>query len=340
MCKKIAFIVLISVAFCNLLRGQEPVTLYDGTVLNKGDMLTIGHKKSNSYSTIKEKITNEYNRVQYPSVKEDMAYLKVNITGFITPEKPEIFPSKSLIVLAKNEKTNKDLYIEIDKAVETGEVISELAEPIYKDAVYLSDDLLMACVIKVNQIPVTDNVLLSFIGTKDKELQKRCRADEFELNKTKPQYLEILNKLMDGFDFSTTYYITTDLEIGKYDFSAGGYTLAILSGDNTFLRYGYNGAYNFIIENNREKYHLLPVPEAKAEIINKRRKGTGKFAYISSLVYGKFYLKLLDKRMELPKNDIINMENKYRHTVVGAELLGLEVYDYPHCEYNLIGTIK
>ena len=51
-------------------------------------------------------------------------------------------------------------------------------------------------------------------------------------------------------------------------------------------------------------------------------------------------MKLLDKRMELPKNEVLNMERMYRQSVIGAEILKMEVYDYPNCEYNLMGVIK
>ena len=273
--------------------AQESITSYDGRNLNKGDELTIGYHgiTSSYYNNIKEKIITEYGREQYPNIKEDMTYSKVRIIDFITPEKPTIFPNKNLVVVAKDATSNKDLYIEIDKAIEKGEIVSEMTEPIYKDAVFLSDDLLMACVIRVNKIPVTDDVLLSFIGTKDKGLQKRCYADEFELNKAKPQYTELLNKLMDEFDFSAVYYIKNGFQMDKYDFIAGGYPLSILTEDNTFISYGYNGVYNFIVKQNREKYRLLSVAPEKAEMANKRRKGTSNIGYISPNVFGKFYFK-------------------------------------------------
>lgn len=339
MMKKIVFALFICIALCATVKGEESMTTYDGTTLNKGDILTVGYNSvtASFYTTIKEKITNEYGRDQYLNIKDDLTYSKVKIVDFITPESPVIFPNSNPIVLVKNEQGNKDLYIEINKAIENGEIISVFPESINENAVYLTDDLLMACLIRVNNIPINDNVLLSFIGIKDKELQARCRKDEFELNKAKPQYMELLNKLMDEFDFSATYYVKTKLEMGKYDFSANAYPLVLFQKESIFLPYG---DYNFIIEKNRETYQFLPVIPEKAEITNKRRIGTGTHGFIAPLVYGKFYLKLLDKRMELPKNSIINMENKYRHTVVGAELIGLEVYDYPHCEYNFIGSVK
>lgn len=338
--KKI-FLVLAMCAFCTAIKAQSP-TAYEGKILNKGDVLTIGYHSvtSSDYITIREKVVNQFGREQYLNVKDDMTFSEVRIVDVITPENTAIFPNKNLIVLARDEKRNKDLYIEIDKAIEKGEVVGELLPDGSKEAVFLSDDLLMACMLRVNKIPITDNILLAFISVNDKELYRRCLSDEFELNKAKSRYAELLNKLMDGFDFSTTYYIKAPLEMDKYDFSAGAYPLALFPKESkisTFLPYG---DYQFIVEKGREQYRLLPVTPEKAESANKRRKGTEKYGFISPRVYGKFYLKLLDRRMELPQNPPINMENVYRHRVVGAELMGLEVYDFQHCEYNFIGSIR
>ena len=55
---------------------------------------------------------------------------------------------------------------------------------------------------------------------------------------------------------------------------------------------------------------------------------------------GGFIFKALDKMTELPKSDILNMENLYRKTIIGADLVGVEVYDFKHCDYNFIGSVK
>lgn len=37
---------------------------------------------------------------------------------------------------------------------------------------------------------------------------------------------------------------------------------------------------------------------------------------------------------------ILNTENLYRKTLIGGEFVGLEVYDFKHCNYNFIGSVK
>lgn len=335
--KGLLFIILLTV--CAIVKAQSTTTVYDGTELKKGDVLTVGYHyvTASHYGTIKEKIINDYGKEEYRNVKDDILYNKLTVVDFIESGKAKMFYNNNQVVIAKTD-AGKEYYIEIDNSIEKGEIVSSPAQTLYEDAVFLSDALLMACVIRVNKIEVTDNVFLSFLGTQDKELQRKSYSDEFELNKAKQQYMPVLQKMMDEFDFTKTYYIKNQMEIGKYDFDVKGYPITIFAKQETFLPYGNH--YNFVIEKGREKFKMLPVTMEDGERINKRRKGIGKFGYISPLVYGKFYFRLLDKRVELPKNNIVNMENLYRHTVVGAELLGLEVYDFEHCEYNLIGTIR
>jgi hypothetical protein len=44
--------------------------------------------------------------------------------------------------------------------------------------------------------------------------------------------------------------------------------------------------------------------------------------------------------MELKKSDIVNEENLYRKTLIGADLIGVEVCDFKHCVYNFIGSVR
>lgn len=335
--KTLLFTLLLIVCIHN--KAQETAMAYDGTILNKGDIITVGYHTNTAsyYTNIKDKIITEYGREQYQYIKDDIKYHELTITDFITPDKAIVFTNTNTIAIAQD-SSGKEFYIDIDKAIETGEIISRPAKTIYEDATFLSDDLLMACVIRVNNIEVNDNVFLSFLATQDKELQRRSLSDEFELNKAKQQYMPVLTRMMDEFDFDKIYFIRTGFEMGKYDFDAGGYQMNLFPQYENLLPYGQH--YNFIIDKDRDKFRILPVSTEEGESINKRRKGTGRYGYISPTAYGKFYFRLLDKRMDLPKNSMLNMEKLLRHKVVGADLLGVEVYDYPHCEYNFIGNIE
>ena len=142
------------------------------------------------------------------------------------------------------------------------------------------------------------------------------------------------------FRSEAVYYIKNDLLLNKYDFTRNGYPVDLLLSPDNFLSYKNDyTSYSFISEKSIDQFKLLPVPFETAEKINKRRMGKWDNGYISPCYYGKFYIKLINKRMNLPKNNFVNMEDRYRHRIIGIELVGLEVFDYKHCDYNYIGGI-
>ncbi|MDL2208393.1 hypothetical protein LJB97_02090, partial [Parabacteroides sp. OttesenSCG-928-O15] len=151
----------------------------------------------------------------------------------------------------------------------------------------------------------------------------------------KVEYTTLLEDMMNNFDFESTYYVNNQLTIGKYDFSKNGYPINFIGNDKLgFLKYG---DYNFALTV-KEFHSFIPVSQEYGNEVNKRRQARS--SYISELAYGRFYLIPLDKMAELPKSDIMNMEKLYRVTLIGANLVGVEVYDFKHCDYNFIGSVK
>lgn len=141
------------------------------------------------------------------------------------------------------------------------------------------------------------------------------------------------------FNDSVEQYIKDKLVIDKYDFEKNAYPLSRF--DDTKKDFYSYGRCEFILSN-PEFGKLLPVPLDEAGKSNKRRKGLSAHGYVPTLVYGRIYLKLFDRKMEMPKQKyaLLNYEYLYRHKVIGAEIKAIEVYDYPQCDYNLIGKIK
>lgn len=201
--------------------------------------------------------------------------------------------------------------------------------------------MIFAAVLRVNNLPITDMVILDFIGIHDHKLKELCKKNEFEFHKAKPGYLKKLEHLINSFDFEAVYYIKNDLLLNKYDFTRNGYPVDLLLSPDNFLSYKNNyTSYSLISEKSIDQFKFLPVPFETAEKINKRRMGKGSNGYISPSYFGKFYINLINKRMVLPKSNFINMEDRYRHRIIGIVLVGLEVFDYNHCDYNYIGSIK
>lgn len=326
-----------------ILRAQESCSSYDGQNFKVGDIVRLGQHyiSSSDYVCIKEGFTNEYGRKQYKNLKdEDLAFSTVTVKGII-PENPDIFYNKEPLLLVQSDKLpDKEIYIHINKAIERGEVVSSMPEkPLIENSIELTPELMLACCVRVNKLPVDDNVILNYIHAIDKKLGQECRSDKFKFEKIKAEYKSRLEKSMADFDFSKTYFIKVANVRGDYDFTKKGYPLNFKA-ESSKLRYfiAANGFY-FLI-GNRSMAEFLPLDADTAEKYEIRSKGNQKNGYSSPLIYTIVYLTLKDRRMEIPKDkyEILNLENKYRTSLIGAEVKGIEVYDHPSFKYNLIGS--
>lgn len=314
-----------------VLAQETSVQIYDGTTIKVSDVIQAGYKPSiYQYNTIKA-MEGNYLR----DYKEDIAFSKLEVIGIKITDRTYTSSVKEATLTVRELSSGKELFIDINNAIEKGEVIAKPAERLYPDAKFLSDDLLLALVLRVNKLPVTDKEILFFISLKDKDLYQKCRADEFEFNSVKAEYTKQLEDAMNNFDFSTIYYVNNQLIIDKYDFTKNGYPINFIENEKLgFMKYGdYNLAFS-----SYEPFRFIPVTQEYGKEVNKRRQGRS--SYISNVAYGRFYFKALDIMKELAKSDIINMERLYQHTLIGADLVGVEVYDSKHCDYNFIGSVR
>lgn len=313
-------------------RAQETsVQLYDGTTIKAGDIIQAGYRPSiYQYNTIKEKRNNYLS-----DYKEDIAFSKLEVIQINDANRDYTSSVKEVTLTVREQSSGKELYININSAIEKGEVIARPAQRLYPDAKFLSDDLLLALTLRVNKLTVTDQHILFLISLKDKDLYQKCRADEFEYNSVKADYNAQLEDMMKNFDFASIYYIDNKIVIDKYDFSKNGYPINFIEYESLgFMKYG---DYNFTFPAYKP-FLFIPVSQEFGKEVNKRRQGRA--SYISSSAYGRFYFNALDKRMELKKNGLFDVEKLYRNTLIGADLLGVEAYDYQHCDYNFIGSVK
>ena len=319
-------------------QSQDSVQVYDGTTLFTGDTIRIGYKGLNNekYWEIQEPTMTEFG-VRYNPVKANLDLKTAKVIDCNPKTADKIFFNGRPVIVVSADGYPNELYVNIDPAIARGEIAWVYEDHTAENATELTPELMLACCIRSNNLPITDYVLQYLIKIKDKKLYQACLSDEFEYNKAKPEYEKMLKDLMAGFDFSKTYYIKTDLSIDKYNFQDNGYPVDFYGSHSQYFI--PQPDFNFL-PTNREHFKFLPVSPSDGEKANKRRKGVSSTGYIPSLAYGRVYMKLLDKRMELPKNEVLNMERMYRQSVIGAEILKMEVYDCPNCEYNLMGVIK
>lgn len=328
--------------------SQDTFVSYDGQTLKSGDVLMLGNHyiSSSKYTTIKEGLTNKYGKMEYNAIEEgELPFSQVTIKEIIHPTSTEIFYNKEVILLVESSKSpEKKLYIEINKSIERGEVISQIADKkLFENSTELTLEQMFACCVRVNSLPVDDNVVLNYISAVNKELGRECMSDKFKFEKIKEEYKNRLEKSMADFDFSKTYFIKVNNYHGDYSFDKKGYPISFTSSKETSVTKNFipcNG-FNFMITN-IDKAKFLPVPVEAAEVYEKRSKGTGSHGYVSPLIYSVVYLTLLDQKMTIPKDkyQVLNVEKLYRHTLIGADFKGMEVFDFPNYRYNLVGAVQ
>jgi hypothetical protein len=230
---KRTFLILISLTtFFSSIYAQDSYETYDGDVIKKGDIIKIGYLPSiySPYLCIREKV-NRNGKDEFINIKENLAFTDVEIKNIFQPEDTKIFGSKNTIATAYNPILNKEYLIGIDNAIARGEIISRYVDHSNDKAIFLSDDLLLACCIKVNGLTIDDRTILLFIKLNDKDLYEKCTKDEFEFQAVKSKYKQILEDLIENFDFASTYYIKNKLEIGQYNFDKNAYPLTYIHDD-------------------------------------------------------------------------------------------------------------
>jgi hypothetical protein len=309
---------------------ESSVQVYDGRIIKVGDIIQAGHSPYNQYHFIRDK--QKYGYVEY---NKDIAFSKLEVLDINKTDKFYGSSMKETVLHVKEVSSSKDLYIDINQAIEKGEIIAESAQRLFPNAKFLSDDLLLALTHRVNKFPVTDEDILFLIKLRDNDLYKKCKANEFEFNAVKAEYSKQLEDMINNFDFTRIFYINNQIALDKYDFSKNGYPINYIEPEGIgFSKYG---SYFFDFTNYKG-FQFIPVTLEYGKEVNKRREGRS--SYISSVAYGRFYFKVLDQMMKIEKSLIFNRELIYRKVLIGANLMGIEVYDFKHCDYNFIGSIK
>jgi hypothetical protein len=307
-------------------QAQETATqLYDGTTIKTGDTIQAGYKSHREqYLTIKYP-EGKY----YRNYKEDMAFSKLEVVEIRNTNWSNTPSAKDVIIAVRELASGKELFIDINNAIGNGEVIAKPAQRLYPDATFLSKEMLFVLTLRVNKRPVTDEEILSFIRFGDESLYNKCKADEFEYNSVKAEYAGQLENLVNNFDFTQTYYINNSLTIDKYDFTKNGYPIKFTKKER--WEFMDHGGY-YLVFSASEPFRFIPVTQEYGQVVNKRRQGG------FGRVYGRFYIKALDK--VTATGELNAFEQYFFRTLISADLLGVEVYNFEHCDYNFIGSVK
>ena len=134
-----------------------------------------------------------------------------------------MFLNKAVVFALESEKApDKKLFVEVDRAIEQGEIVVNMPEPVIKCEEMTLEQMFICCV-RVNKLPIDDKVVLNYISAVSKELGQECRRDQFKFRKLKEEYQARLEKGMADFDFAKTYFIKVNNNHKGYDFDHKGY---------------------------------------------------------------------------------------------------------------------
>ena len=124
-----------------------------------------------------------------------------------------MFLNEAVVFALESEKApDKKLFVEIDRAIEQGEIVVNMPEPVIKCEEMTLEQMFICCV-RVNKLPIDDKVVLNYISVVNKELGQECRRDQFKFRKLKGEYQARLEKEMADFDLTKTYFIKVNSTI-------------------------------------------------------------------------------------------------------------------------------
>lgn len=156
------FTVILALVLCAFenAKGQHSIQVYEGTTLSIGDTIRIGQKRLNNekYYEIKEPTKTEFG-VQYYPVKANLALKTAKIIDCKPRDADKIFFNSHPVIVVLAEGYPNELYVNIDPAVEKGEIAWVYQDHTAEEAIELTPELMLACCIRSDQLPVTDHVL-------------------------------------------------------------------------------------------------------------------------------------------------------------------------------------
>lgn len=340
--KKIIYLTLCFFTLINATSYTQinSIETYDGSVYSIGDTILAGSKGSpySPYLTISE-LTDKKKLAPY---KEDIAFDALVISSIVSTD--EVVESKSsstdTLAVVTNISDNKTLYVNLNNAIRRKEVVAAPAVRLFADVPMATlSDFQIAC-IKTNDLPVNDFRIKYYIKSADKELGERCERDEFEYHEVKDKYKAEIEERIKHINFNKIYYIDQPMGMGEYNFDEKAYPVSFNKIESKgFLK--YEDFYCSIP--NMEAASLFPLVPGKARRVNKLRY----YAHSpkpNPLVFARCYFRFLDERMEIKKTSQFEfekqLEDKYRSSLVGIEIVGMEFYTEPHLNYNFLGSVE
>lgn len=226
--KKICIYLFFCIFFLQVSFAQTSVTSYDGVIYTVGDTIQIGMPRygADGYEFIYDITPTEYSDIKYylKANKEKYQFKFVVIDKVSPKEENNIFSSfeESPLLQTRIINSSDTLFINLDYAIANKELVRTMKEKNSNDECLTTHESL-AIYHKVFKKEISDEDLLRYITSKNKELGEECAQNNFKFHKVKSEWKADFDKAVTNVDFNKTYFIEHLIKLGDYDFDKLGY---------------------------------------------------------------------------------------------------------------------
>lgn len=228
-------------------------------------------------------------------------------------------------------------FVNIEPAIRDGEIVLRINPERVKTSI-LPLDAKSAYLFFIEQSKLGINVLLKQYLYNFEPVQfKLSQKDEFEKNSIYRVVESQIRKDLSNLDSTRIYSLATQVELGEYDFSRGGFAIDI--SNTTFKLIDFKRTEDGLFPGigigfiNNDKVNLLKVsPEEANSFIKRRTKYTGS---IDRKCYALYNFKII----QIAQSDLNDYPVK-EYYMLKARIVSIEFYDSPNFVYNWLGTVQ
>lgn len=312
----------------SILSYSQSTTAFDGTVYNVGDTIIFGKilRPKIGYLSIKE-----YNLQTklYQNLTVDNFWKQALIIDIIKDKK--IFNSEDdILVVGKKGLLGFKMFINTKYAILYGEILARYNKTYRVDVVSteMTDSLSFYANLNYNNIDLDNKIIDEYLREFDKNY-KQYSKDEFEYNKVVSEILPKIELKEKEIELGQDYYVFHKATVGEYDFKKNIFPIVYSFGEEVVFGNHYligNTNIRKVKFENCNQLTELNIDIDNANKFIKRRKTA------SGNIDRNIYLKVIFR--------IIQDKKEKSNGVIYCDIQKIEVYDFEHRIYNLLGIIE